>query len=256
MTATNASSVTLALSLALSRKGTFTGVITTLVGSERGGVRYGDATVHDVVVTGFSYTRLKERDLKILVGVTDQDLQKVLAAKSPTAWDRPRAKNAAQVPVTLADMKAALQEMIDSAQKSIAGTNTSTTEDVYEPLVVDGETVRGARVYTGHSDPTLDAAPKGTIYLQGLRVGRTVLAQPQMGWGPDTKSEAKTVAKGLITSEFKLPSRRYVSYKLDASQAGSWVLAVGGGAAVAADAAGVTLDSSLVEEVREGLLSA
>jgi hypothetical protein len=256
MTATNASSVTLAKSLAQSRKGTFTGIVTTLVGSERGGVRYGDATVHDVIVTGFSYGGLKARDLKILAGLTDADLQKVLAAKSPKAWDRPRAKNAQQVAVTLGDMKLALQEMIDSAQKSVSGTNTSTTDDVFEPLVVDGETVRGARVYKGHADPTLDAAPKGTIYLQGLRIGRTLLAQPQMGWGPDTRSEAKTVAKALITSEFKLPSRRYVSYKLDATQAGSWVLAVGGAAALAADAAGVTLDSSLVEEVREGLLSA
>lgn len=252
---TNASSVSLAQSLATARKGTFTGIIQQLVGSERGGVRYADALVHDVVITGFSYTRLKERDQKILAKITDQDLAAVLAAKSPQAWDRPRAKNAVQVPVTLADMKLALAEMLDSCQKSIAGTNTSTTEDVYEPLVVDGETVRGARVYVGHADPTQDAAPKGTIYLQGLRVGRTVLADPANGWGPATKSEAKTVAKGMITSEFRLPSRRYVSYKLDTASS-SWVLAVGGGAALAADAAGVTLDAALVEDVREALLSA
>jgi len=252
---TNSSSVSLAQSLASARKGSFTGIIQQLVGSERGGVRYADALVHDVVITGFSYIKLKERDLKVLNKITDADLAAVIAAKAPQAWDRPRAKNAVQVPVTLADMKLALSEMIDSCQKSIAGTNTSTTEDVYEPLVVDGETVRGARVYTGHADPTLDAAPKGTIYLQGLRVGRTVLADPANGWGPATKSEAKTVAKGMITSEFRLPSRRYVSYKLDTSSS-SWVLAVGGGAALAADSAGITLDAALVEDVREALLSA
>lgn len=255
MTQTNASSAALAASLAGARKGTFTGIIQKLVGFERGGVRYGDALVHDVVITGFSYTRLKERDLKVLQGITDADLTKVLDANKPMAWDRPRAKNAVQVPVTLADMKLALQEMIDSCQKSIAGTNTSTTDGVYEPLVVDGQEVRGARVYTGHADPTLDAAPKGTIYLQGLRVGRTVLADPANGWGPDTRSEAKTVAKGVITQGFKLPSRRYVSYKLDTASS-SWVLAVGGAAAVAADAAGVTLEASGVTEVREAFLSA
>lgn len=254
MTQTNASSAALAASLAASRKGTFSGIIQRLVGEERGGVRYGDALVHDVVVTGFSYTRLKERDLKVLLGLTDADLTKVLTAKIPMAWDRPRAKNAVQVPVTLADMKLALAEMIDSCQKSIAGTNTSTTDGVYEPLVVDGQEVRGARVYVGHADPTQDAAPKGTIYLQGLRIGRTVLEDPKFGWGPVTKSAAKTVAKGLITKEFKLPSRRYSSYKLDAN--GGWVLAVGGAAAIAADAAGVTLEASGVAEVREGLLSA
>ncbi len=68
MIATNASpsSVTLAGELASSRRGSFAGIIQTLVGSERGGVRYGDATVHDVIVTGFSYTKLKQRDLAIL----------------------------------------------------------------------------------------------------------------------------------------------------------------------------------------------
>lgn len=252
---TNSSSVSLAASLASAKKGSFTGIIQQLVGSERGGVRYADALVHDVVITGFSYIKLKERDQKILAKITDQDLAAVLAAKSPMAWDRPRAKNAVQVPVTLADMKLALAELIDSCAKSISGTNTATTDDVYEPLVVDGETVRGARVYTGHPDPTQDAAPKGTIYLQGLRVGRTVLAEPANGWGPATKSEAKTVAKGMITAEFRLPSRRYVSYKLD-TKSSFWVLAVGGGAALSADSAGVTLDSALVEDVCEALLSA
>lgn len=254
MTQTNASSAALAASLSDARKGTFTGIIQKLVGFERGGVRYGDALIHDVVITGFSYTKLKERDLKILQGLTDADLTKILGTNKPMAWDRPRAKNAVQVSVTLADMREALLEMIDSCQKSIAGTNTATTDDVYEPLVVDGQEVRGARVYTGHADPTLDAAPKGTIYLQGLRIGRTVLADPANGWGPDTRSEAKTVAKGVITQGFKLPSRRYVSYKLDT--ASSWVLAVGGAAAVAADAAGVTLEASGVTEVREAFLSA
>ena len=101
MTQTNASSAALAASLAGARKGTFSGIVQRLVGEERGGVRYGDALVHDVVVTGFSYTRLKERDLKVLLGLTDEDLTKVLTAKKPMAWDRPRAKNAVQVPVTL-----------------------------------------------------------------------------------------------------------------------------------------------------------
>ena len=255
MTATNASSVSLAQSLAGARKGTFTGIITRLLGEKDGGTTYGDALVHDVVITGFSYTSLKARDLKVLEGITDADLTALLQAKAPLAWDRPRAKNAAQVPVTLADAKLALAEMIDSAKKSIAGTNTSTTDGVYEPLVVDGETVRGARVYMGHADTTQNVAPVGTIYLQGLRIGRTVLEEPQAGWSaPAGKSAAKTVAKGLITKEFKLPSRRYVSYQLHAQ--GGWVLAVGGGAAVAADAAGVHLEPACISEVRESLLPA
>ena len=249
---TTVTNTALATALATAPRGRFTGIIQRLVGTEKGGVRYADALVHDVVVTGFSYTRLKARDLARLQALTLADLE-ALASEGHEAWDRPRAKTAAKVPVTLAHLQAALAAMIDSAQKSIAGTNTSTTDDVFEPLVVDGQTVPGARVYVGSSDPSKPPASKpGTIYLQGLRVGRKVLDQPQNGWAPQGKSGVEATAKELIGKFACLPSRRYVSYRLDPDS--GFVLALGGLAAVAADKAGVSCDPVLVDEVKIALV--
>ena len=245
----------LAVHLAGARRATFSGIITQLqgktVGPKGNKVVYGNALVHDVVVTGFSYTRLKERDLAILTKLTDQDLQGLLDKHAPLCWSGKGAK-AVQGPLTLADLRAALADMIDSAQKSADGTNSATHDHVYRPLVVDGEVVAGARVYVG-PDPASGkepAAPMGTIYLQGLRIARKVIEEPVNGWAPAPKSGAPATAKELITKAFELPSRRYVSYRLE----GDYILALGGQAAVAADDAGLTADPALVSEVRLALV--
>lgn len=241
----------LAATLAGAKRGTFTGIVTRLVGATRGPkgakVRYSDALVHDTIVTGFSYRGLKARDRAILENITDADLQ-VLVDAGHEAYDHPRRKTAALVALTLKDFRDAVNAMIESCKKSEAGTNTATTDDVYESLEVNGSPVRGARVYVGNPNGD-DAAPVGTIYLSGLRVGRSVLEQPENGWLPAGKKGASSKAKGLIVSTFKLPSRRYVSYKLDPAKAGEWILRVGGQAATAADKDGVTVDPTVVAQV-------
>jgi hypothetical protein len=145
--------------------------------------------------------------------------------------------------------------MIESCRKTIAGTNTSTSGHVYNPLVVDGKTVRGGRVYVGPAAGSnkKPAAEVGTVYLSGLKIGRTVLEQPANGWGPKGKSGAVPTAKRVIAREFNLPSRRYVMYKLE--DAGSWVLNLGGAAATAADKDGVTADPKAVKEITLALAS-
>ena len=251
---TNANNAALASTLEGAKKGTFSGIVTRLVGSTRGPkgakTRYNDALVHDTIVTGFSYRALKGvRDRTILENLTDPDLQ-VLVDAGHEAYDFPRRKTAALVGLTLKDFRDAVDAMIASCIKSGAGTNTATTDEVFESLEVDGNFVRGARVYVGPTDPTKDfAAPKGTIYLSGLRVGRTVLEEPANGWLPAGKKGVAAKAKSLITSTFKLPSRRFVSYKLDPNKAGEWVLRVGGAAAAAADADGVSVDPQVVSEI-------
>lgn len=250
---TNANNAALASTLEGAKRGTFTGIVTRLVGATRGPkgakVRYNDALVHDTIVTGFSYRGLKSRDRAILEAITDADLATVAGA-GHEAYDFPRRKTAALVAVTTADLRAAVDAMIESCLKSEAGTNTATTDEVYESLEVDGDFVRGARVYVGPTDPTKDfAAPKGTIYLSGLRVGHKVLDQPENGWLPAGKKGVASKAKSLITKLFELPSRRFVSYKLDPTKAGEWVLRVGGAAAAAADSDGVTTDAASVADV-------
>lgn len=256
---TNAANTVLASDLAAGRaSATFTGIVIRLTGSEYGPkgakVRVGDALVHDTIVSGFKYRNLKDRDIQALLAVTLQDLRD-LEAQNHEAWDRPRAKAAKKVRLVLADYQDALKALLESANKSYAGTNESTTDHVYEPLVVDGELVRGCRVYVGHAtDPSKNCAEPGTVYLQGLRVGRRVLEQPENGWSnPNSRSGVAATAKKLVSRLAKLPSKRYVSYKLDPK--GEWVLNLGGAAAAAADADDVTVDPVAVDAVRAALAS-
>lgn len=254
---TNAStsSSTLAAAIAGSRSAqcaSIMSVVTTLKGVERlapgekrGGlkVRMGDDTVRDTFVAGRSYRNLKQRDAVILAALTGADLD-AMVADGHTAWSG-RGKNATQVAVTRADFDAALADMIASTDKSIAGTNSSTTDHVYEPLVVDGKALKGYRVYVGPADPT--ATPKsapGTIYVQGLRVGRKVIQAAQYA-RPVSKSGGKAVAKRVITR--LLPSRRYVSYSLEAGS--DFILNLGAEAVTASDAAGITVDPTVVADI-------
>lgn len=239
---TNALNTVLAADLANARKGTFTGLIIQKEGSEKGGVRYGDDLVHAVIITGFSYMGLVARSKVILESMTDADID-AMVAKGHDAWNG-RGGKASKVKVARADFDAARTELLESFERTLTGTSTSTTDDVYEPLVVNGETVRGCRVYVG-----TQAAPVGTIYLQGLQIGSRVITPAVNGPAPKPQSAPKTVAKNVLGS--KLPISRYVSYKL--AVGGNWVLNIGGAAAAAADQGGVTLDENRVAEVKLAL---
>ena len=251
MTTTNAASATLAAHLADAKVGSFVGLITQKQGVERGRgaakMTYGDDTVHTVIVTGFRYGRLVERSLAKLVGMNPADVVDAGLVDGEG--------NA----VTLADVQTAMSDIAASFRDSLAGTAESTTDHVYDPLVVDGETVRGCRVYKcvagdpAHEcqcrDCTGDAkAPKaGTVYLQGLAVGSKVIVPAPNGPVPASKSRADVVAKNWIRA--RLPVGRYVSYRLEAGQ--PWMLAAGGVAAAASDAAGITVRAEAVADLEE-----
>jgi hypothetical protein len=253
MTTTNSISPVLAANLAAARKGTFTSLIIRKEGEERGpaGAKtvYGDDLVQVVVVTGFRYENLVARSRDQLASMTDAEVD-ALVARGYTGWSG-RGKNAVEVPVTRADFDAARMELTDSFDRTLAGTNESTTDHVYEPLVVNGEVVRGSRVYTGNPNGT-DAATPGTVYLQGLKIGERVLDAAPNGPVPASQSAAKTVAKNVLRS--RLPVARYVSYKLDTSTPGAWLLSAGGAAAAACDTNGVTLDADRVNAAVEALV--
>ena len=249
---TNSLSPVLAANLASARKGTFTSLIIRKEGEERGPagskVTYGDDLVHVVVITGFRYERLVAKSRDMLANMTDADID-ALVARNYTGWQG-RGSKAVSCPVTRADFDAARVELLDSFDKTLAGTNESTTDHVYEPLVVNGETVRGCRVYIGNPNGQ-DAATPGTVYLQGLKIGERVLDAAPNGPVPASQSNPKTVAKGVLRS--RLPVARYVSYKLDA--AGGWLLSAGGAAVAACDTNGVTLDADRVEAVCDMLVA-
>lgn len=255
----NASSIANAAALASANKGTFTSLITTKQGKEVGGVVYGDDMVCTVIVTGFRYDRLVQRSLDKAVTLTDSDLERLIAGK--TGYDG-RGKLATERPVTLADAKDALAELIGSFQQTLAGTSESTTDHVFDPLTVtddagNAEIVRGARVYkcvagdanhvcrcrtcTGDARAPVD----GQINLSGLAIGTTVLTPAPNGPAPAPKSGAKTVAKDAIRA--CLPVSRYVSYRLDPDAHGSWLLKAGGSAVAMATSNNVTIKPVALE---------
>lgn len=248
---TNSISPVLAANLAVAKKGTFTSLIIRKEGEERGAagskVTYGDDMVQVVIITGFKYERLVARSRDMLASMTDAEVE-ALVARGYTGWSGRGAK-AVEVPVTRADFDAARAELTDSFDRTLAGTNESTTDHVYEPLVVNGETVRGARVYTGNPNGQ-DAAVPGTVYLQGLKIGERVLDAAPNGPVPASQSNPKTVAKNVLRS--RLPVARYVSYRLDS--AGGWLLSAGGAAVAACDTNGVTLDADRVNAAVEALV--
>jgi len=252
---TNANSALLAALLADARVGTFTGLVTRKVGVERGAadnkVRYGDDEVHVCLFTGFKYVGLCERSLTALATLSDADLLAEAQANGVArAWSG-RGKNAVEVELTLADFAAAREELIDSFSKSIAGTNESTTDDVFEPLVVDGAAVRGARVYTGQTEAAkkagrAPAAKTGTIYLQGLQITSRVITPAPNGPKPASQSAPKTVAKELLRC--RLPISRYVSYKLEPGT--EFLLRSGGTAEVEAEKAGIHFTPEMRDAIK------
>jgi hypothetical protein len=251
---TNANSALISALLADAKVGTFTGLVTKKVGTERGPkgakVRYGDDEVHVCVFTGFKYVGLCERSLVALAGIDDAKILDEIIASDIKAWEG-RGKNATEVAVRLADVKAAREELVESLSKSIAGTNESTTDDVFEPLVVDGKTVRGARVYTGQTEAAAKrgdkpAAKTGTIYLQGLQISSRVITPAPNGPKPESKSGAKTVAKNLLRR--RLPVSRYVSYKLEPGS--DFLLRSGGTAEVEAEKAGIHFTPEMRDAIK------
>lgn len=206
-----------------SYKARFAGLVTRKKGRVRGGKRYGDDLVHVVILTGFSYRNLVERSLYTLNDLAASvGFFPALAGKGY--------KDGKGNPVTEADFRAAYAELVDSFNKTLNGTNKSTTDHVYETLEVDGQKLEGCRVYTGDGE-----GDPGSIYVQGLKIGQTVIDPAPNGPGPKTKSRAKTVAKRILRS--KLPVSRYVSYSLP--KGGDYILTAGGEAFDAAIEAGV-----------------
>jgi len=251
---TNANSNLIATLLADARVGTFTGLVTTKRGAERGPkdnkVRYGDDTVHVCLFTGFKYIGLCERSLELLLTLDDAAILAAAQDKGIKGWSG-RGKAAVQVELTAADFADARVELEESLRSSIDGTNSSTTDDVFEPLVRDGKEVRGAGVYTGQTEAAKEAgiapaAKEGTIYLQGLKVSSRVITPAANGQLPASQSASKSVAKDLLRRE--LPISKYVSYRLQPGD--DFLLRSGGTAQVEAEKAGIHFTPEIRDAIK------
>jgi hypothetical protein len=243
---TNASNDSLASLLSGMPVGRFVGLITTkkgkLAGRGAARQRYGDDTVHVVLFTGFKYTRLVERsrDKALSIG----------ASALLTECQRRGLTGKSGAPITLADCTKGLDDFVASCERTLGGTSESTTDHVYEPLTVDGDTVRGCRVYTGAGNPSDPKAPiPGTIYLQGLKIGETVITPAANGPIPASNSRGDVVAKSVIRS--MVPLGRYVSYALEPGA--NYMLRAGQSAITHATNTGVTAKTGVAAQI-SGLL--
>lgn len=251
---TNANSALISALLADANVGTFTGLVTTKKGVERGPkgnkVRYGDDTVHVCIFTGFKYNSLVQRSLDALAEISDTDILLDATSNDVQGWSG-RGKNAIQVPLTATDFADARAELVESFNKTLAGTNESTTDAVFEPLVVDNQPVRGCRVYKGQTPAAVargDKAPakEGTIYLQGLQISSRVIEAAANGPKPASKSASKIVAKSLLRR--MLPISRYVSYRLEPGS--DFLLRSGGTAALEAEKDGIHFTKDVRDAIK------
>jgi len=258
---TNSDNLALAVTLANARKGTFSGLIVRKKGKTVRGVTYGDDLVHTVMYTGFKYENLVKRSLAALPVPGTRDFEDycdrvVGYCKRMGTID----KNGD--PIDYADVAKAINDLRDSFQRTLDGTNSATTDHVYEPLKVNGETVRGARVYRCVASQGIKChcrtctgngrAPKdGQVNIMGLRVGSKVLDPAANGPAPLPKSRGDVIAKNILRK--RLPIGRLVSYVLE--EGGDFILNAGGTAATAANKDGVTVDPEKVREAAELLAS-
>jgi hypothetical protein len=206
---------------------TFSSVVYRKVGKTQGrGAEkkvVGNDLVKQVFLLGFRYDNLCQRSMDLLATI---DPDALLAEWGGTVGGHS---------IDRATLDAALAEVRESLTLSRDGENTSTTDDVFESFMVDGEPVRGARVYVGGA-----ASPVGTLYIQGLLISSTVLEKGGIP-KPHVYREARTAAKDAIRR--LLPVGRYVSYRLTPEQA--YILKVGG-QAVTDCTEPLTVDAALI----------
>lgn len=173
-------------------------------GTDRKG--YGRDRVRITFLSGFDYPTVVRKSQAILPEMKSADIAEI--AKDKGVVDRQG--NPLQFP----DIQKALVELWESFARTLEGNGVSSTQDVYETLEVNGVTVPGCRVYIGEGNPEDPKAPiPGTVYLQGLFVGETVLEEDLNGPAPEPKSGAIPLAKRLIRKQ--LPVGRYVSFALE-----------------------------------------
>jgi hypothetical protein len=222
--------------------------LTTLIIRKRGQLRgkgadrkrYGDDLVCVQLLTGFDYHKTVRDSLSALSDIEPDDLVVEAANKGLTGKDGK--------PISSNDIRTARRELAASMEATLAGQNSASTDGVFDPLTVDGQSVRGARVYSGpkQGQKTSSGAAVGTIYLQGLKRAERILEGAANGPLPPSNSSGKVVAKNLLRQHLDVGN--YVSYRLEPSQ--PFILRMGGTVAVSSSPGqGMRLKDATVQEV-------
>ncbi len=187
----------------------------------------GNDLVRQTVLLGFKYDRLCERSIAAL---TEMEPELIVAS-----WQG----KVAGMDFTQSDFETAAEEVRQSLTLSRDGENISTTDEAFEPLVVDGERVRGGRIYVGENENI----PRGTLYIQGLLIHTEILEKGEAP-PPHKYREVRTALKDAIRRE--LPIGRYMSARL--LPGGEWFLKVGSSAVLECGDKSLKIDSRLITQ--------
>ena len=186
----------------------------------------GNDLVRQTILLGFHYGRLCQRSINQLEAF-DKD-----------AFIKKTEGKIAGLDFTMADLETAIEDVKVSLTLSRDGENVASSEDAFEPLVVDGERVRGGRVYVGENDKI----KKGTLYIQGLLIHTEVLEKGEAP-PPHVYRSANTALKDKIRKD--LPIGRYMSARLEPG--GEWRLKVGSSAVLECGDKNIGIDESLLD---------
>ena len=221
---TNAQSVRTAVRVAdlLPSEGKATLRLTSrLAGEVRGGVRYGDATTERTIRVGVRYEDTLADSLALLgFYAASEDFEARTLASVLAAGLRDEKTGA---PITLADVHDAIygtapgrKGLLTSLRESFAGINPdATSAHVFEPFVLDGETVPGVKVYRGPGNAEDPRAPVvGTLYIEGWTVDVREIAPAPNGPVPASRRGAVAVVKDWLSARYCLPHAQYRTFRL------------------------------------------
>ena len=243
-------------------QGTLVSLVVKKRGVFRAGEVRGDDTVHVLIWTGFHHKALVQRSNAKLDEIWGSSSLLTNLLKETIAAGHPEA--------TIEDAAEAVQELQESFRRVLNGKlqhdghqmdgadveplylpaddrdpaimGGIKSNPVFEPLMVGGKVILGAKVYVGQGEPGNPRAPKpGTIYIDGVKLGEIVLLPSANGqWTP--KSAPKTVAKNILRS--LLPAGLYVRYILDRD--GMVTCKIGKSASEHAKAANMPIDPEAI----------
>jgi hypothetical protein len=226
---TNAKSVRVAVylaDLAEDAKGSprFVSFSTRLAGVVQGAgvkkMRRGDHVMEYTLLTGFSYIHMVERSVATLEAAMASptfvaDMEAAMAAEGVVDEQTGAAVTATDVIDACTGTVAGRKGLLTAYRETLAGTNVSTSEHVYEPLSVDGDVVAGCKVYTGAGNAADPKAPvPGTVYLAGVIIASKCVEKSANGDKLPSKRGAVACAKDFIESKLDLPAMRYKLFRL------------------------------------------
>jgi hypothetical protein len=212
------------LATAAGGKPRFVSFATRLAGEVQGAgankMRRGDHVMSYTLLTGFSYEAMVQRSHDTLEAAMANpafvtDTVAALAASGATDEQSGAAVTATDVIDALTGTARGRKGLLTAYSETLAGTNESTSEHVYDALTVDGESVPGCKVYVGAGNAADPKAPiPGTVYLAGVVIASQVVTPSANGDKLPSKRGAVAVAKDHIERTLDLPARKYRTFRL------------------------------------------